>query len=303
MRVLNVLGASLVLVCALVVSFNHSISLFIAGGFGALAVWGVVGVETTFLLGALNIVVARMRHQSPGWPAYAAGALGTVLVGWSNVAAGLPYGWTGVLLGAAIPLALLISEGMLSRALLVAAINMDAKRLVKHLEKVYGKEVVAEMVAAITNTNKAPTPATPPAPAPEVVKEEKPPEPEKEAPAAKVVPPAPAPENRAPAKEKTAPAPATAKAVPRLRLVGSDEGDKELEQIRAKAEEIQENDKDKLLAIAKGDEKLVWVVAVALAVKKLKGKVPGRPTLAKVAGCNSNTARNALDALKKRKAG
>lgn len=119
MKVINIIGAFLVLVCNLVVSFNHSIELFRSGGFtGALALWAVVGAEVTFLLGALNLVVARMKHQPPGAPAIAGGLLGTGLVAWSNVAAGWEYGLVGVALGLMPPASMLVSEGILSREIL-----------------------------------------------------------------------------------------------------------------------------------------------------------------------------------------
>ena len=118
MKAINIIGAFLVLVCNLVVSFHHSIDLFRAGGFGGLAIVAVVGVEVTFLLGALNLVVARMKRQPPGAPAVAGGLLGTGLVAWSNVAAGWEYGLVGILLGLATPASLLVAEGILSRAII-----------------------------------------------------------------------------------------------------------------------------------------------------------------------------------------
>jgi len=78
----------------------------------------VVGCEVTFLLGALNLVVSRMKGESPGAPAILGGLLGVLMVGWSNVSAGWEYGITGILLGLATPAALVISEAILSRAIL-----------------------------------------------------------------------------------------------------------------------------------------------------------------------------------------
>lgn len=119
MRKLNVLAALTVLVCNLIVSFNHSLDLFRDGGFtGYLAYVAVIGCEITFVMGALNIVVSRMKGERPGAPAILGGLLGVALVGWSNVAAGWAYGLTGILLGLATPVSLVVAEMILSRAIL-----------------------------------------------------------------------------------------------------------------------------------------------------------------------------------------
>lgn len=132
MRVLNVLGAFLVLICNLVVSFNHTLELFRAGGFkGTLAPIGVIAVETTFILGALNLVVSRLKGVSPGGPAIMGGLLGVALVTWSNVRAGWSYGLEGILLGLATPVSLVISEAILSRAILQRA-KMENPTVTNH---------------------------------------------------------------------------------------------------------------------------------------------------------------------------
>lgn len=116
MKAINIIGAFTVLACNLVVSFSHTLDLFRAGGFsGGLEIIATVGVETVFIMGALNIVVARLRGVSPGAPAVMGGLLGVVLVSWSNVAAGWEYGWPGVLLGLATPASLIVAEAILSR--------------------------------------------------------------------------------------------------------------------------------------------------------------------------------------------
>src|SRR5690606_30025602 len=100
MKAINIIGAFTVLACNLVVSFSHTLGLFRAGGFsGGLEIIATVGVETVFIMGALNIVVARLRGVSPGVPAILGGLLGVALVSWSNVSAGWEYGITGILLG------------------------------------------------------------------------------------------------------------------------------------------------------------------------------------------------------------
>ena len=118
MRALHILGAFLVLGCNLVVSFSHTLDLFRAGGFrGGLEYVGAVGVETVFLMGAFSIVYARLKGQSPDIPSIMGGLLGVALVSWSNVRAGLAYGWTGILLGLSTPASLVVAEAILSRAL------------------------------------------------------------------------------------------------------------------------------------------------------------------------------------------
>lgn len=119
MRGLNIIAALTVLICNIVVSYNHSIALFQSGGFkGWMAHIGVIAAEVTFVLGATNIVVSRLRGYSPGLPAMLGGGLGVLLVGWSNVAAGWEYGAVGIILGAVTPLSLIIAESILSRAAL-----------------------------------------------------------------------------------------------------------------------------------------------------------------------------------------
>ena len=78
----------------------------------------VIGAETTFILGALNIVVARSRGVSPGAPAILGGLLEVALVSWSNAAAGWSYGLPGILLGLATPASLIVAEAMISREIL-----------------------------------------------------------------------------------------------------------------------------------------------------------------------------------------
>lgn len=119
MRVFNILGGLGVLLCNIVVSYNHSIELFQSGGFeGWMAHVAVIGAETTFILGALNIVVARSRGVSPGAPAILGGLLGVALVSWSNAAAGWSYGLPGILLGLATPASLIVAEAMISKEIL-----------------------------------------------------------------------------------------------------------------------------------------------------------------------------------------
>ena len=126
MRFFNIIGAFGVLTCNIIVSYNHSIELFQSGGFhGWMAHVAVIGAETTFILGALNIVVARLRGVSPGAPAVLGGLLGVALVSWSNAAAGWSHGLPGILLGLATPASLIVAEAMLSREILQRRAAME----------------------------------------------------------------------------------------------------------------------------------------------------------------------------------
>ena len=118
MRGLNIFGAMVVLAANLYVSFNHTLDLFESAGFtGNRAVVATIGAEAGFLVGVVNLVVARFKGIQPGWPAKASGALGLFLVGWSNVAAGWPYGVVGVALGLYIPAMMFATEANLGWSL------------------------------------------------------------------------------------------------------------------------------------------------------------------------------------------
>ena len=119
MRVLNIIGASIVLIANVYVSFTHSIELFKSGGFSnELAYMGVIGAETTFLLVVLNLVVSKLKGEKVGPPAYAGFYLGVMLILWSNIAAGVSAGVVGIILGAVTPASLIVSEMILTKAIL-----------------------------------------------------------------------------------------------------------------------------------------------------------------------------------------
>lgn len=132
MRAISMIGAVVVLVVNILISYNHSLELFISGKFtGWMAHAGVIGIETTFIVGALYIIACRMKGISPGVPAYAAGIQGVLLVTWSNVSAGwsglnemLPVP-VGVILGIQIPISLIIMESILSRAIIKRPSKID----------------------------------------------------------------------------------------------------------------------------------------------------------------------------------
>lgn len=119
MRGLTIFVSFIVLVCVVIISYSHSLALFEMGGFtGYFRHLGVIVVEATFVLGFLNIVIARFQGRSPGKPAVVGGIYGVLLVGWANIQAGLDYGLYGVLLGVAMPIGLVITESILAHALI-----------------------------------------------------------------------------------------------------------------------------------------------------------------------------------------
>lgn len=119
MKIINIIGATIVLLANIYVSFNHSIELFKLGGFtGEIAYMGVIGAEVTFLLGVLNMTVSKLKGEKTGSPAYAGFYLGVSLILWSNIHAGLKAGVIGIILGAVTPASLIVAETIIGRAIL-----------------------------------------------------------------------------------------------------------------------------------------------------------------------------------------
>lgn len=127
MRAFNLFCSGAVLLCAVVLSYHHSVELMAAGGYqGVYRHLAVILAELTFLAGAANVVLARIQKRSPGVPPVLGALFGVVLTGWANISAGLEYGMTGILLGAMVPLALVISEAILAHFLLNGSTNNEA---------------------------------------------------------------------------------------------------------------------------------------------------------------------------------
>lgn len=122
MRAFNALSSLAVMAAVVYISFVHSLELFRAYGFeGELAYLGVIAVELTFVSSMLNIVVCRLKQRPAGMPSYIGGLLGVALVSWSNVSATAGYGLPGVVLGLFVPAALIVSESIMSYAVIRAA--------------------------------------------------------------------------------------------------------------------------------------------------------------------------------------
>ena len=119
MKGFNLICAGAVFACAVVLSYHHSVDLMAAGGYqGVYRHLAVVLAEFTFIAGAANLVLARIQKRPPGIPPVLGALFGVALTGWANIRAGIPYGKTGIALGAMVPIALVISEAILAHFLL-----------------------------------------------------------------------------------------------------------------------------------------------------------------------------------------
>lgn len=128
MRVFNALSSLAVMAAVVYISFVHSLELFRAYGFeGELAYLGVIAVELTFVSSMLNIIVCRLKGRPAGAPSYIGGLLGVSLVAWSNVSATVKYGVPGIVLGLFVPAALVVSESIMSYAV-IRGRTADTKR-------------------------------------------------------------------------------------------------------------------------------------------------------------------------------
>lgn len=115
MKKLFVAGTIAVLGCSLWVSVNHTLNLFRAGGYTNNLEWfATAAAEISFLMGILSIFDSRKKGTTPHWSAKMLFYLGLVVVGWSNVRAGIAYGWTGVIEGMLVPIFLFGAEAVLS---------------------------------------------------------------------------------------------------------------------------------------------------------------------------------------------
>lgn len=117
----NVWLGALILACAMILSYSHTADLFRWAFYeGWLAHVGVIMVELTFFLGAMNVILSRSVGLAAGWPARMAFMFGALLVGWSNISSGKMFfsrEETAVMLGLAIPICLFLMEAIVSRAL------------------------------------------------------------------------------------------------------------------------------------------------------------------------------------------
>lgn len=131
----NLWIGGLIMTCAMILSYSHTANLFRWAFYdGWLAHVGVIMVELTFFLGAMNIILAKSAGLLAGWPARVAFMFGALLVGWSNVSSGkmfLSREETAIALGLAIPICLFLMEAIVSRALFLfrAVGQTDTRRM------------------------------------------------------------------------------------------------------------------------------------------------------------------------------
>lgn len=164
MKVFNLICAGAVFVCAVVLSYHHSIDLMAAGGYqGFYRHLAVVLAELTFIAGAANLVLARIQKRPPGIPPVLGALFGVALTGWANISAGVEYGITGILLGAMVPVALVISEAILAHFLLrgvgVTSTNTSPEGASKSTSTPSSKH----QAPVITNSHQASVATKPPA--------------------------------------------------------------------------------------------------------------------------------------------
>lgn len=108
----------LILGCAIYVSFAHTIELFVVHGTPYThAIAATVTVELIFILSALIIVVGKLKSRPIGFIGTAGFLYGAGISGWANVAYYAQHGISGVLIGISIPLGVLISESMVTKAI------------------------------------------------------------------------------------------------------------------------------------------------------------------------------------------
>lgn len=129
----NIGIGAIILLSAMTLSWNHTAALFEWAYYdGWLSQIGVLMVEASFFLGAMNIILARSAGVKAGWPARVTFLFGALLVGWSNVSSGrmlFSREDTAVLLGIAIPITLFLMEAIVSRALFRHNENTSIKRI------------------------------------------------------------------------------------------------------------------------------------------------------------------------------
>lgn len=286
LRVINIIGAFLVLVCNIVVSFNHSLELFRYGGFtNGLEYVGVVAAEITFIMGGLNIVSSRLAGYSPGIPAYLGGLLGVALIGWSNISAGWEYGLTGILLGAFTPLSLILSEAILSRAII-----QGRKKPQEDITHVITADEVSNNFPSVGNEADEMSKGT-------TVQQVKPVDSEG---------------NESPSSTPSTAQITVAEDMPSESLEGSliDRDTREMSETLTTSNQTKVIDdqlmEEEMVATAKPSDKvddIAKVIEIAKEIAKKveaqEGKRPGRVRLAKLAKCTPHYARVALEELKK----
>jgi hypothetical protein len=126
----------LVLACNLILSYSHSVQLLqLAGMVGVFAHIGVVAIEAIFFQSSLNIMIARFKGNKIGIPNVLGTIMGLALVWLSNIHYGKQFGILGIIIGATIPLGILVSEAMLSKEVIGGEEKAEPKEKPKKAEK------------------------------------------------------------------------------------------------------------------------------------------------------------------------
>lgn len=154
----NVWLGALILACAMILSYSHTADLFRWAFYeGWLAHVGVIMVELTFFLGAMNVILSRSVGLAAGWPARMAFMFGALLVGWSNVSSGKMFfsrEETAVMLGLAIPICLFLMEAIVSRALFQFRVQENASQAAAASQEAASRQADGQAARVINQATK-----------------------------------------------------------------------------------------------------------------------------------------------------
>jgi hypothetical protein len=152
MRFIHAVGALVVLACAMIVSFQHSIELFEKGagyqGYQSIVI--VVAIEVVFIMSAAVIMNKRMNGEKPGAYTISGGIFGLIVVMWGNIRVSLDYGIEGILLGLAVPIAVVLAEGIFGEAVRRQPTHQPEVKVVHDMEPITQVEQDAPPVATQT---------------------------------------------------------------------------------------------------------------------------------------------------------
>lgn len=121
MRAFNIIAGGAVFVCMLILSYSHTADLFVRGGYhGDFAHLGVIACELLFFLSNTNIIICKLKGRKVPAPIRLASLVSALVVGYANVSSGFNHGWEGIGIGALILIVLVVSELVVSAAIMSA---------------------------------------------------------------------------------------------------------------------------------------------------------------------------------------
>jgi hypothetical protein len=121
MRAFNIIAGGAVFVCMLILSYSHTADLFVRGGYhGDFAHLGVIACELLFFLSNTNIIICKLKGWKVPAPIRLASLVSALVVGYANVSSGFNHGWEGIGIGALILIVLVVSELVVSAAIMSA---------------------------------------------------------------------------------------------------------------------------------------------------------------------------------------